>query len=117
MLLKTDDIVQVTTGKDGPSAKSSGKRGKILRVDREKNKVVVENVGLVYKHVRPNQKNPQGGRLHREMPVNASNVMFVCGSCDKPTRLGVRFDKDGQKERFCKRCNAGNGAIGKPKKK
>ncbi len=105
MYFRIDDEVEVIAGAD------KGVRGKILRVDRRKNKVVVEGVGRVWKHVRRSQKNPQGGRLNKEMPISASNVMLVDPSSGKPTRIGVRFLADGSKERFSKRSGAGLGKI------
>jgi len=97
MKFRIDDEVQVIAGAD------IGHKGKILKVDRKNNKVVVEGAGRVWKHVRKSQKNPQGGRLNKEMPISASNVMLVDPTTGKPTRIGVRFLKDGSKERFAKK--------------
>lgn len=97
MLLKVQDTVVIIAGADRE------KQGKILKIDRENNKVIVEGVGRVWKHVRKSQKNPQGGRLNKEMPISASNVMFVDPSTGQPTRLGVRFLADGSKERYAKK--------------
>lgn len=86
MRLKTGDVVQVVTGDD------KGTRGKISRVIRDKNKVVVEGVNRVYKHVkRGHPKAPQGGRLSVEMPIDASNVMLIDPQADKPTRTRIRL--------------------------
>ena len=106
MLFRIDDEVEVIAGAD------KGHRGKILKIDRKKNKVVVEGAGRVWKHVRRSQKNPQGGRLNKEMPISASNVMLV-DPTDKAklTRLGVRFLEDGSKERFAKRSGSSVGKI------
>jgi len=71
MKFRIDDEVQVIAGAD------KGRKGKILKIDRVKNKVVVEGIARVWKHVRRSQKNPQGGRLNKEMPISASNVMLV----------------------------------------
>jgi large subunit ribosomal protein L24 len=109
MRIKSNDTVRVISGED------RGATGKVLRVDRKKGKLVVEGVNRVYKHVRRSQKNPQGGRLSKEMPVQASNVQLVCGACGAPTRLGVRWLPDGSKERYCKKCGAGNGQVAPPK--
>ncbi len=109
MWIKVDDTVQVITGDD------RGTTGRVLRVDHETDKVVVEQINRVYKHVRRSQRNPQGGRLSIEMPVAASNVALICGGCNSPTRLGVRYLDDGSKERFCKKCGAANGQIAPPK--
>jgi large subunit ribosomal protein L24 len=80
MHIRVDDIVEVMVGKDrGPV--NNRTRGKVLRVLREADKVVVEGVNRVYRHVRRSQKNLQGGRLSKEMPVQMSNVQLVCSSC------------------------------------
>ncbi len=109
MRIRTGDTVEVITGED------QGVRAKVLRVQRDAGKVVVEGVNRVLKHVRRSQKNPQGGRLSREMPIQISNVLLVCDRCDKATRVGVRFLDDGAKERFCKKCGASLGQIGRTK--
>ena len=85
MHIKTNDIVEVIAGDD------IGVRGKVLSVDHQAGKVVVEGVNRVYKHVRRSQRNPQGGRLSKEMPIQMSNVLLVCQKCSKPTRTGGRF--------------------------
>jgi large subunit ribosomal protein L24 len=110
MRIKTNDIVIVIAGDD------LGVRGKVLSVDHEAGKLIVEGVGKVYKHVKRSQKNPQGGRLSMEMPVQLSNVAYFCQSCAKPTRLGARFLDDGSKERFCKKCGSAQGRIAPAKK-
>lgn len=109
MWIRVDDTVEVLTGDD------NGTRGKVLRVDRNAGKLVVEHVNRVYKHVRRSQKNPQGGRLSMEMPVQISNVALVCEACSAASRLGARVLDDGSKERFCKKCGAGNGQVSPPK--
>jgi large subunit ribosomal protein L24 len=100
MHIKSDDLVVVISGED------KGAEGKVLRILRDKNKVVVEGVNRVYRHVRRSQKNPQGGRLSKEMPIPISNVMLICPACGKASRTGVRFKDDGTKECFCKKCDA-----------
>lgn len=109
MRIRRDDLIEVIAGDD------RGERSRVLSVNLETGKVVVEQIALVYKHVRRSQRNPQGGRLSIERPIHAGNVMYVCSSCDKPTRLGVRFADDGSKERFCKRCGTSAGVISPPK--
>jgi len=109
MWIRRDDNVEVIAGDD------LGTRGKVLRLDRPAGKVVVEQVNRAYKHVRRSQRNPQGGRLSVEMPIPLSNVALVCEKCGSATRIGVRFLEDGSKERFCKKCGAGNGQIAPPK--
>lgn len=109
MHIKSDDIVKVISGED------KGTEGKVLRVLRDTNKLVVEGVNRVYRHVRRSQKNPQGGRLSKEMPISMSNVMLVCPACRKAARTGVRFTKDGSKECYCKKCNATVRSLSPPR--
>jgi large subunit ribosomal protein L24 len=105
MWIRASDTVIVIAGAD------RGTRGKVLRVDHEAGKVVVEGVNRVYKHVRKSQKNPQGGRLSREMPIALSNVALICGACGAAARMGARYQDDGAKQRYCKKCGAANGQI------
>jgi large subunit ribosomal protein L24 len=105
MHVRKDDTVEVITGDD------TGTRGKVLLVDHAAGKVVVEGVARVHKHVRRSQRNPQGGRLSKEMPIQLSNVALVCSSCNAAVRTGVRLLDDGSKVRFCKKCSAQLGQI------
>lgn len=105
MFIRTGDQVQVMIGAD------RGVRSRVVSVDRKAKKAVVEGVNRVYKHVARSQKNPQGGRLHMEMPVWASNLMVVCEACGKPSRMGARYLDDGRKERYCKKCGASTGQL------
>ena len=109
MDVKVNDIVVVMTGDD------RGQRGKVLAVNHEKNKVLEEGVNRVYKHVRRSQKNPQGGRLSKEMPVSVSNVMLICPQTNEPTRVGVRYLDDGSKERYSKKSGVSMGAVSPPR--
>ena len=109
MWIKANDTVKVISGED------RGTTGKVLRVNRAAAKLVVEGVNRVYKHVRRSQKNPQGGRLSKEMPVSVSNVLLICEACGAAARLGVRYLDNGSKERYCKKCGAGNGQVAPPK--
>lgn len=106
MHIKVDDTVLVLVGDD------KGTRGKVLRMLRKSGKLVVEGVNRVYKHVKRSQKNPQGGRLSKEMPVQLSNVMFVCPSCSQASKTGAKVRADGSKARFCKKCKAEVGDLG-----
>jgi large subunit ribosomal protein L24 len=110
MHIKTNDTVVVIAGDD------KDERGKVLAIDRRAGRLVVEGVNRVYKHVRRSQKNPQGGRLSKEMPVQISNVLLLCTRCGKGVRTGSRQTKDGGKERFCKKCGGGMGEISPPPK-
>jgi large subunit ribosomal protein L24 len=93
----------------------SGTTRPVLRVLPDKNNVVVEGVNKVYKHVRPSRRNPQGGRLSKEMPVDVSNVQIVCPSCRRGVRVGKRYTAEGRKERFCKKCGGQLGYLSKPR--
>ena len=108
MYIRKDDTVEVITGDD------KGTRGKVLRVLREKNQVVVAGINRVYKHMKPSRRSPQGGRLSKEMPVNASNVMLIDPSTNKPTRVGVRYLNDGSKELYAKKSKARIRLLTKP---
>ncbi len=110
MKIKVDDIVEVIAGND------RGAQGKVLSVNHQTGKVVVEGVHRVYKHMRKSNRNPQGGRLSKEMPLESSNVMVICQKCSKPTRVGLRYAKDGTKERFCRKCGGSFGDISPPRK-
>ena len=109
MHIRVKDTVEVITGDD------RGVRGKVLSVDRQAGKLLVEGVNRVYKHVRRSQRNPQGGRLSKEMPVPLSNVLLVCEGCSSATRTGARYLDDGSKERYCKKCGRALGQITPPR--
>ena len=97
--LKKNDTVTVVSGRD------AGKQGKVLKVIPEKNRVIVQGVGFVKKHTRPNpQRNIKGGIAEREAAIHASNEMIVCGECSKRTRIGHKTLGDGRKVRVCRHC-------------
>lgn len=110
MLIRSGDMVEVKTGN------AKGTRAKVLSVRRADGKLVVEGVNRVYRHMRRSQKNPQGGRLSKEMPIDASNVLVVCGACGKAARLGVKLLADGGRVRVCKKCGADLGVLRTAKK-
>jgi len=111
MKIIVDDTVKVITGGDRKQI------GKVLSVDHQKGKIVVEGVNKVYKHVRRSQKNPQGGRLHKEMPIFASNVMLICPETNQLTRIGYRYTSDGSKERYARASGASLGPGSGPNPK
>lgn len=101
--IKKGDTVEVIAGKD------IGERGEVVAVYLKENRVAVEGVNMLKKH----QKARQAGRqqvqaqiVEFEGPIHLSNVMVVCTSCDKPTRVGYRVRDDGMKTRVCRKCNA-----------
>lgn len=101
--IRKDDKVMVITGKD------KGKVGKVLKILRKKDRVLVEKVNMAKRHMRPNPYAQQpGGIVEKEMPLHVSNVMVVCPACAKPTRVGYKYiESEGKtkKVRFCKECN------------
>jgi len=105
MYIRVDDTVKIVSGAD------RGAQGRVLKVLSDEHKILVEGINRVFKHVRRSQRNPQGGRLSKEMPVDVSNVMLVCPSCGAASRTGARYQDDGGKERYCKKCGAGIGRI------
>jgi large subunit ribosomal protein L24 len=104
MRIRTDDMVKVIGGKD------SGKTGRVIRTEPQKNRVYVEGLNMVKRHEKPRpvqdvQKASQqmGGIVDKEGPIHVSNVMVLDPKDNKPTRVGVRRDKGGKRERFAKR--------------
>ncbi len=97
--VRKGDQVKVLAGKD------RGKTGKVLRVLPERGRAVVEGVAFIKRHTRPNpQRNVKGGIVERESPVHLSNLMVVCGECNKPVRVAHRLLEDGQRIRVCRKC-------------
>jgi large subunit ribosomal protein L24 len=97
--IRKNDNVLVVTGKD------RGKRGRVLKVLPEKNRLIVEGVNVIKRHTKPNPgKNVKGGIVEREASVHASNVQLVCPECGAQTRLGRKVLGDGRKVRICRKC-------------
>ena len=98
--IRRNDTVIVTTGKD------RGKKGRVIKVVTEKNRLIVEGVNLIKRHTRPNPaKNVKGGIVSREASLHASNVQLVCPECSAMTRVGHRILNDGRKIRICRKCD------------
>lgn len=98
--IRKDDKVMVIAGKD------QGKVGKVTKILRKGDKIVVEKINVAKRNVKPNPyRREPGGIVEKEMPIHVSNVMVVCSKCSAPTRVGYRVE-DGKKVRFCKKCNA-----------
>ncbi|MCJ8502921.1 50S ribosomal protein L24 [Desulfatitalea alkaliphila] len=97
--LKKNDKVKVIAGKD------SGKIGKVLKVDRKKQRIMVENINIIKRHQRPSAQNRQGGILETEAMLDWSNVMLMCNKCVKPVRVKMQTLDDGKKVRVCRKCN------------
>jgi large subunit ribosomal protein L24 len=99
--IRKGDSVKVLAGRD------AGKSGRVLSVNATKNTVVVEHVSIIKRHTRPNpSKNVKGGIVEKEAAINASNVMVICPSCGKHTRVGHTVLPDGSKMRSCRHCKS-----------
>lgn len=98
MKLKKNDTVFVTTGKD------RGKKGKVLKILRERGRAIVEGVNMAHKHMRRTRDNPKGGILLKEQSIAVSNLAFLCPRCNKPTRIGYTILSDGTRKRICIKC-------------
>lgn len=98
MNIKKGDTVEVITGK------YREKRGTVKTVMLEDNRVIVEGVNIVKKHLKAQSQVRQAGIIEKEAPIHVSNVMIICPSCNEPNRVGHRFE-NGEKVRFCKSCD------------
>ena len=98
-LIKKDDKVKVITGKD------KGKIGKVLKVIKKKNRILVESINMVKRHSKPSAKNKQGGIVEGEAAIPRSNVMLMCNKCITPVRVKTQRLEDGKKIRVCRKCN------------
>lgn len=97
MKIKKGDNVEVISGKD------AGKKGRVLQIDRDRERIVVEGVAMIKRHTRPNpQKKIQGGIVEREAAIHVSNVMIVSPDSGRPTRVGYKILDDGRKVRVAK---------------
>ena len=95
--IKKGDSVMVITGE------SKGQKGRVLEVDRDKNRAIVEGVNMVSKHTKPNAKAPQGGIIKKEAPVHISNLMLVDPTTGKPTRIGRKLNDSKKLVRYSKK--------------
>lgn len=102
MIIKKGDKVKILAGKD------QGKTGKVLQVFPKQNRISVEGLNLLIKHMRPRRQGEKGQRIEFPSPINASNLMVVCPKCNQPSRIGyktVKSDKGtAKKYRECKKC-------------
>ena len=108
--IRKGDIVSVIAGDD------KGKTGEVLAVYPSKNKVLVQGINRVYKHLRPSRQHPQGGRIQKEMPIHISNVLPIDRKTNQPTRVGFRINDDGSKERIARRSGESLGVVAKKSK-
>ncbi len=98
--IKKGDRVKVVAGKK----KNKGQIGVVLSVDRDKQRVIVEKLNMVKRHQKAGQGTKQGGIIEKEAPIHISNVMVMCGSCLKATRVKKHILDDGKKVRACAKC-------------
>ena len=97
MNIRKGDTVQIISGND------KGKRGRVLSVVRDKDRVIVEGIRMMKRHLRPTRQNPQGGIIEREASIHVSNLMLVCPNTDRPTRIRKRELDDGKHVRISAR--------------
>ena len=97
--LKKNDEVRIITGKD------KNKTGRILKVFPSEERVLIEGLNRVKRHRKPTRKDQHGGIKDEERAIHQSNVMFICPSCRKLTRIGLKYLENKEKVRFCKKCN------------
>jgi large subunit ribosomal protein L24 len=109
--IRKNDLVEVIRGDSaGPTPR------RVIQVLDGGQRLVVEGVNRVFKHVRKGHpKSPAGGRLQFERPINSSNVLLYCESCGKGVRVGARYTEDGSKERFCRSCGRAMGQLSPPR--
>ncbi len=98
MKIRKNDTVLVIAGKD------RGKKGKVRFAYPKEERVLVDGINLVKRHTRARGTVRQAGIIEREDPIHVSNVMLLCNKCNRPTRIGFRFLKDGRKVRVCRSC-------------
>ena len=105
--IRKNDRIQIVAGRE------KGKSGKVLRVDPKNNRILVEKLNMVKRHVKPSKKNPQGGILEKEAPIHYSNVLLFCPKCNDGVRHGRKWvdsvskkkKAQSKKIRYCKKCN------------
>jgi len=96
--IKKDDKVKIIAGKD------KGKVGKVLSLNKNKGRIVVEGINIVKRHTRPSAQHRQGGIIESEAPVDWSNVVLMCNKCVQPIRIKMKRLEDGNKMRVCRKC-------------
>jgi large subunit ribosomal protein L24 len=96
--IKKNDTVVVIAGRE------RGKRGRVLSVYPQKDRLLIEKINIIKKHMKPTRKQTQGGIIEKEASIHMSNVMLICPKCNKTTRIGNSILQDGRKLRICKKC-------------
>ena len=98
--IRVNDKIEVIAGKD------KGRVGKVLRIDNEKNRIVVERINLIKKHQKATDATQSGQIIEKEAGIHISNVMLVCPECAETVKIGKKLLEDRTKVRICKKCNA-----------
>ena len=98
MKIRAGDTVLVIAGK------GKGKRGRVEKILPSRNRILVEGINIVIRHVRPRPEVRQAGRIQQESPIHESNLMLVCNKCSEPTRVRISYLDDGRKVRTCLQC-------------
>jgi len=96
--IKKNDTAIVLSGKE------KGKKGRVISVVPLKEKVIIENINIIKKHMKPNRKNTQGGIISKEGALHISKIMLICPKCNKPTRISNALIDNQKKVRMCKKC-------------
>ena len=104
MKVHKDDQVIIISGND------RGKKGRVLKVFPDKNRLIVEGINFIKRHTRASQKQQQGGIVTKEAPIDVSNVMVICPKCNSNTKIGIKKITDESKNksfrvRYCKKCD------------
>ncbi len=97
--IKKNDTVKVLAGRD------KGKTGRVLEVYPTEARALVEGVNFVKRHMKKSQQDPQGGIISKESPIGIGKLALLCKACNRPTRVGFTKLGDGERSRFCKKCN------------
>ena len=96
--IKKNDTVQIISGDE------KGKKGRVLSMLSKDDRIIVEGINMIKRHMKPSKKYSQGGIIEKEAAVNRSNIMLVCPKCDKPTKIGNKILENDKKIRLCKKC-------------
>jgi large subunit ribosomal protein L24 len=96
--IKKNDTVQVISGDE------KGKKGRVLSMLSKDDRIIVEGINMIKRHMKPSKKYSQGGIIEKEASVERSNIMLVCPKCDKPTKIGNKILENDKKIRLCKKC-------------
>lgn len=96
--IRKNDTVIVISGDE------KDRRGRVLAVNPKEERITVESINIIKRHMKPSRKYKQGGIIEKEAPMHRSNLMLICPKCDKPTRIGYTILENGKKVRSCKKC-------------